>query len=137
MNEHSFIRSVHRLLPKDLLVWKINDNFAGGVPDAFISGQSGSIWIEYKYIKALPKRPGTLLKTSLTKQQLLWLTRLTANGHKAWLVIGVENMCLILEGTELADYDNITVADFISNAVDKRTLVSLIIAAVLNEGADP
>ena len=72
MNEHGFVRSVHRQLSPDVFVWKINDKYAGGVPDAFYAGPARCLFIEYKYVK-LPKRDTTLVKTSLSEQQKLWL----------------------------------------------------------------
>ena len=33
MNEHSFIRAIHKSLPAEVYRWKIHDTFTGGVPD--------------------------------------------------------------------------------------------------------
>ena len=56
MNEHGFIKSVHRHLPTDIFSWKIHDTFTGGVPDAMYAGPAGILFVEYKYTK-LPKKP--------------------------------------------------------------------------------
>lgn len=87
MNEHGFVRSVHRQLSPDIFVWKINDKYAGGVPDAFYAGPARCLFIEYKYVK-LPKRDTTLVKTSLSEQQKLWLDRMSGMDKHVALVIG-------------------------------------------------
>lgn len=87
MNEHGFVRSVHRQLSPDVFVWKINDKYAGGVPDAFYAGPARCLFVEYKYVK-LPKRDTTLVKTSLSEQQKLWLDRMLGMDKQVALVIG-------------------------------------------------
>ena len=60
MDEHGFIRSVHRHLPKKGL----------------------TVWIEYKYLRQVPKRAGTLIVPSLRPQQLAaWICSLTTKGQ--------------------------------------------------------
>lgn len=87
MNEHGFVRSVHRQLSPDVFVWKINDKYAGGVPDAFYAGPARCLFIEYKYVK-LPKRSTTLVKTSLSEQQKRWLDRMSSMDKHVAIVIG-------------------------------------------------
>jgi hypothetical protein len=91
MNEHGFIKSVHRYLPPDVFIWKIHDTFAGGVPDAFYAGPAGILFVEYKYVKKLPARNTTALKTTLSAQQALWLDRMVNCKQHAALVIGVNS----------------------------------------------
>jgi len=95
MNEHSFIRSIHRYLHPDIHSWKIHDTYTGGVPDAMYSGPAGILFVEYKYIKALPKKDTTALKHSLSALQLQWLERMKLSANAA-LIIGVEDTCIIL-----------------------------------------
>lgn len=73
MNEHGYIRSVHRHIPKEIYCWKINDNYEGGVADAFYSGEGGVLFCEYKYMPTLPKRKTTIVTPKLSPAQLLWL----------------------------------------------------------------
>lgn len=96
MNEHSFIKSVHRSLHNNVFRWKIHDTYAGGVPDAFYMGPAGSLWAEYKYIKQLPVRDNTNLRIGLSLLQIEWLNRLTEYGHNACLIVGCENTAIIL-----------------------------------------
>ena len=95
MNEHSFIRSVHRYLSPEVYSWKIHDTYTGGVPDAMYCGPSGLLFVEYKYIKLLPKRADTLIRHSLSELQLQWLERINGPARAA-LVIGVEDTAIII-----------------------------------------
>ena len=60
-------------------MWKINDTFAGGVPDFFLAGRARDLWLEVKYT-ALPKRTETLIDLTrsdryLSTLQQHWLTQ--------------------------------------------------------------
>lgn len=96
MNEHSFIRSVHRSLHNNVTKWKIHDRYNGGVPDAFYMGPTGSLWAEYKYLKQLPKRNKTNLRLGLSLLQIEWLNLLYEYHHNACLIVGAEDTALIL-----------------------------------------
>ena len=73
MNEHGYVKSVHRHIPSHIYRWKINDNYAGGVPDAFYCDIGGMLFVEYKYIPKVPKRGTTYIVPSLSELQKLWL----------------------------------------------------------------
>tara|TARA_B110000116_G_scaffold45548_1_gene37797 strand:- start:6107 stop:6538 length:432 start_codon:yes stop_codon:yes gene_type:complete len=92
MNEHTFTAAFRKKLPADIYWWKINDNFAGGVPDAFLEGTNRDLWIEFKYIKALPKRPDTLIDLTnqkyLSKLQQKWLKRREAKRGDTLVCVG-------------------------------------------------
>jgi hypothetical protein len=96
MIESGYTTAVHGKLPDNMFHWKINDNFAGGVPDAFymLQGEpaSQSLWVEYKFIKALPKRGTTLIVADLSPQQVIWLQRLEDSGKLVRIVVGVANV---------------------------------------------
>ncbi len=136
MNEHSYIKSIHRLLPSSIYKWKINDNFQGGVADAYYSGNRGDLWVEYKYLSRPPKRDTTVLKTCLTDQQRHWLKNRQNEGRNVALVIG------ITAPPELKGHDNlivtnldenITLSDFNNSGIDKRGVAGYIIDHTLNE----
>ena len=88
MNEHSFIKAIHRKLPKDIYHWKVSDRFTGGVPDCYYEGSKGALWIEYKYLKSLPKKTTTPINPGISKLQLAWLERAERNGVNTMLVAG-------------------------------------------------
>lgn len=137
MNEHTFIRSIHRLLPHWLYAWKINDNFQGGVADAYYSGKMADCWVEYKYVPALPKRPGTLVKIETSPQQKDWLHRRYLEGRNVFLVVGSPDGCLWLSGEGLL-LESISRAEFIRTAIDKKVVAARLTAltTALDDGHD-
>lgn len=92
MNEHSFIKSVHRKLPPEIFKWKIHDTFTGGVPDALYAGSKSILFIEYKYIKKLPAKDTTLIKTSLSPLQIIWLERMNQSASSALIIGSPDNI---------------------------------------------
>lgn len=96
MNEHSFIKSVHRSLHNNVTKWKIHDRYNGGVPDSFYMGPKGSLWAEYKYLKQLPKRDNTNLRLGLSLLQIEWLNLLYEYNHTVCVILGVEDTAIIL-----------------------------------------
>ena len=96
MNEHSFIKSVHRRLPPEIFKWKIHDTFTGGVPDVMYGGPSGILFVEYKYVPKLPVKDSTLIKTTLAPNQIQWLNRMKDCNQKTAVIIGIEKNAIIL-----------------------------------------
>lgn len=95
MIESQYTANIGKRLPADIMrSWKINDNFAGGVPDAFYRHRQGvrPLWIEYKFIKTLPKRPSTLIVPNLSQQQLMWLQECVEANELAAVIIGCESL---------------------------------------------
>jgi hypothetical protein len=126
MTEHPFVRSVHNRLKKQypsLYVWKINDAYQGGVADAYYSGQS-DLWVEYKYVKSLPKRDNTIVDVGLSDLQKIWLRARHTEGRNVCVIVGSPEGVLILPGIEWDK--SISRAQFISSAVDKSEVVAYI-----------
>jgi hypothetical protein len=68
VNEHSFIKSFHKKLDPSIKIWKIYDPYQGGVPDALLFGCAGQmLFVEYKYVKALPKKKHNHNKTGFVR----------------------------------------------------------------------
>ena len=124
MNEHSFIKSIHRYLHPDVHSWKIHDTYTGGVPDAMYSGPAGILFVEYKYIKTLPKKDTTPLRHSLSALQLQWLERMKMSASAA-LVIGVEDTCIILVDDFSA---NICKTRYIEERRSKKSVADFILS---------
>lgn len=124
MNEHGFIKAVHGKLPADLISWKIHDKFAGGVPDAFYAGRASTLFIEYKYVPKLPAKNTTVLKTSLSAQQKLWLDRYYSLSQKCAVIIGCEKRAIIL--TKGAWHETITKEIFEEHAIDFSATAQII-----------
>jgi len=100
LNEHGYIRSVHRHLPAEMHKWKIHDNYAGGVPDCWYAGPHGNIWVEYKWIAALPKRGSTVIKPNLSAQQLAWLIKMSGQDISCACIIGSPDGGILLTETD-------------------------------------
>lgn len=89
MTEHKRTASIHKALTKRgklKKIWKINDNYQGGVPDSFYLADD-ELWIEYKNLNPLPKRPTTIIHPELSEQQFEWLADLQAAGKQAFVVV--------------------------------------------------
>ncbi len=130
MNEHSFVKSIHRKLPSNLYRWKICDAFAGGVPDAMYAGPAGILFVEYKYLKTLPKKSKTAVKIDLSKLQLAWLVQMMNFGHSCNVVVGHEGRALILsEPAQLTSPVNS--AYYQKNSIPINDLIDHIVTSVL------
>lgn len=78
MNEHGFVKAVHRQLPDWIGVWKIKDDYHGGVSDALYLGLEGKLlFVEYKFDPELPVRSTTKLPNAKLKPlQKEWFVNL-------------------------------------------------------------
>jgi len=138
MNEHSYIKAIHKMLPSTVYKWKINDNFHGGVADAYYSGSGGDLWIEYKYVSNPPKRSSTEIKTCLSLQQLHWLKSRQEEGRKVVLVIGMQAPVgmRFKDNLIITDFSQkVTIDTFSSSAIDKHGVAEFIMSSCLKEVA--
>ena len=117
MNESGFTSSISKKLPSQVFSWKINCRFANGTPDAWYSGPKGDIWVEYKYLKKLPK---TTVKPKLSALQLKWLRDRFHEGRNVAVVVGSPEGCLVY--THM-DWEN---PKSINNIVDKQIVIDYI-----------
>lgn len=137
MTEHTFVRNVHRRLSRiapEIYVWKINDRYEGGVADAYYSGTT-DLWVEFKFLKALPKRDTTLVDPGLSLLQKEWLRARHAQGRKVCVIVGSPDGSLILPGVSW-DRD-ITSAEFRNSCVDISEVVSYICSCTSTADACP
>ncbi len=95
--ENTFIASVHKHLPVDLYRMKNHNQYNGGIPDVWYSGNAADLWVEYKYI-AVPKRPDTLITIDLSELQKNWLRCRHDEGRRVAVVIGSKTGGVVLEG---------------------------------------
>lgn len=131
MNEHGFIKAVHRHLSPEVYRWKIHDTYTGGVPDAFYMGPAGSLFVEYKYVK-LPKRADTTVKFNLSALQTIWLTRALDYGQLAAVIIGFEKSAVALTNSE--SFSGMTKRELQDEAVSFQQIAKLIENHVLSRG---
>lgn len=129
MNEHSFVRSIHNALHPDVYKWKIHDTYTGGVPDAMYAGPAGLLFVEYKYVKALPKKDTTVIRHSLSALQCAWLDRMKVSTSVA-LILGVEDRALILTD----DFStNICKSKYVEQNISRQDVAAWIYSTVCQE----
>ena len=93
MNEHGFVKAVHRALPLTVYKWKIADRYTNGVPDSWYSGPSGDLWAEYKFLSRVPRKSFTV---PLTELQRIWLTARHTEGRRTAVIVGSPKGAVIL-----------------------------------------
>ena len=127
MNEHGFVKAVHRHLPSDLYRWKIHDTFTGGVPDAMYAGPAGTLFVEYKYVTQLPRKDTTAIKIGLSALQMQWLRRMHLYNVQCMVIIGAPSGAVIC--TDLKWEQELTNINF-KNALSSKAVADRIQAAV-------
>ena len=133
MNEHSFVKSIHRSLPSQIYRWKIHDTYTAGVPDALYAGPSGILFVEYKWVN-LPKRDTTNINLGLSALQINWLNRFHLYGHSVMVAVGTAYGVLALsDKCWLDNFNNSQVKDL---SVTKANFTQLILEATHGRGAN-
>ena len=66
--------------------WKVSDRFNAGVPDCWISGPKGDLWVEVKFVKQFPKR--ATVRPDLSALQRKWLEDRHDEGRQVAVVVG-------------------------------------------------
>jgi len=86
------------------------------------AGPAGVLFVEYKYVKTLPKRDDTVIKHSLSALQVAWLERMSQSTNVA-LVLGVANTAIILE----RDFStNISKLQYIEQNISRQSVADWI-----------
>lgn len=121
MNEHGFVKAVHRQLPPWIKVWKICDDYQGGVPDALYFGQNGKLlFVEHKYVK-LPKRKTTVINLDLSSLQKEWYSEMDSRRIPEIVLVGCEGGGVWVESlTEV--YTGIVMKEFVNRRVSINEL---------------
>ncbi|MFN3898933.1 MAG: hypothetical protein ACK4ML_01020 [Alishewanella aestuarii] len=142
MNEADFTSRIHSKIPADKVkAWKIKDDFQGGVPDAmYLSKHNPNglvqpvVFIEYKYLKTLPKREKTNIIPALSELQKEWLRTALIGKSQAFVIVGYPDKSgskgVVFYTPE--EWENgITLAEFQSRALNYDGLVKLIVSQVI------
>jgi len=120
MNESTTTQYYHKKLrAKGIYCLKLCLTHNSGVPDSWIVGDTGSMWIEFKYIKALPKRANTIVPDGLSALQRKWIEERIEQGVRVAVIICTPEGDVIRYGTEKA----LTTAKFKQRMVPRKTLV--------------
>jgi len=99
MNESQYTQSLMKKLPNSVYKWKINCNFARGVPDLYVSGAKKDLWVELKYLQKLPKKAKVI--PNLSRLQEKWLIRAKKQGRNVAVIVGSpEGGFLLLDPVE-------------------------------------
>lgn len=91
--ETQFASSVHRHL-RDVYAEKMNNPYRSGTADWWYSGSKGDLWVEYKFLRALPTRVN--VRADLSAQQLRWLTNRRREGRRIEVLIGYADGGVVL-----------------------------------------
>lgn len=86
--ETTFINGLHKKLPRSVYHMKNNNPYTGGIPDCYYSGQSGDLWIEFKYLPTMPVRADVHPAKLLSALQMEWLNGRYAEGRNVAVIIG-------------------------------------------------
>ena len=95
--ENTFITSVHKHLPTKLYRMKNHNQYNGGIPDCWYSGDKADLWVEYKYKRA----PGLLtasMTPDLSALQTDWLVSRYAEGRNVAVIMGSEKGGVYIPG---------------------------------------
>lgn len=125
--ETTFIASVHRHLPETLYRMKNHNEFISGPADVWYSGKKADIWVEYKFIKKLPKVINLLdrkKKYCLSALQEEWLRERSKEGRAVYVVLGFTDGGVIFENRQWEK----TWQDYQLSVYDRRGLAIWICA---------
>lgn len=80
------------------------------------AGPNGVLFVEYKYVKQLPKRDSTVIRHSLSKLQIEWLNRMKQSATVA-VILGVDDMALIIVDDFAA---NICKSSYVEQSIPRK-----------------
>jgi hypothetical protein len=137
MIESEFTAKVHsKIDPQCVKVWKIKDDFQGGVPDALYLPKTNPlglvippIFVEYKYLKTLPKREKTVIIPALSELQKEWLNTALICKAKVFVIVGCPAGRAskgVVFHTEQEWLEGITTAEFKSRLMSYDELANFI-----------
>jgi hypothetical protein len=86
MTENTFWQSLRKKLVPRIYALKLNISFTAGVPDVWLSGSHGDLWMENKFLQTLPPIVDPTKLLSVLQQQ--WLLRRHHEGRSVGVLIG-------------------------------------------------
>lgn len=86
------------------------------------AGPAGVLFVEYKYVKALPKKDTTVIRHSLSALQCAWLERMKASTSVA-LILGVGDSALIIVDEFAA---NIYKSNYVEESIPRKQVAEWI-----------
>lgn len=137
MRESTYTASIGRLLPPSVYALKLSLPYTAGVADSWYSGCGGDLWIEWKYLKELPKREIDLIGNKdpiITRLQQKWLRERHAEGREVGVIVGCPG-----GGVVYPDLDWMEIlprAEFDSRVWTKRQISEWIVRRVGDNTSD-
>lgn len=97
MRESTYTASVGRLLPPSVYALKLSLPYTAGVPDSWYSGREGDLWIEWKYLKSIPRELDLIGNKNpiITQLQQKWLRDRYDEGRQVGVVVGTEKGAVV------------------------------------------
>lgn len=96
MTENTFWQSLRKKLVPRIYALKLNISFTAGVPDVWLSGSQGDLWMENKYLQVVPPIVDPTKLLSALQQQ--WILRRYAEGRSVGVLIGSSDGHLYFPG---------------------------------------
>lgn len=125
--ENIFRASVHKYLPKTLHHEKMSNPYRSGGADDWYSGSKGDLWIEYKFIKALPARSTTRIVPNLSPLQIEWCRDRFEEGRTVRVIVGCPTGGVIFNSP--SDWEaGVTTGEFKGRLVARQELAKTIMA---------
>lgn len=92
MRESTFTSKVKDLLPPEVYALKLSLPYTAGVPDAWYSGCGGDLWVEYKYLKRIPREVDLIggKDPIITRLQQAWLAKRFGENRQVGVIVGCE-----------------------------------------------
>jgi len=102
MRESTFTTSIGKLLPPTVYKLKLMLPYTAGVADSWYSGPAGDVWVEWKYLKSIPRVVDLVggQHPIVTRLQQHWLRGRHAEGRRVAVIVGCREGAVILPGIE-------------------------------------
>jgi len=126
MTETTFWQSLRKKLVPRIYALKLNISYVAGVPDVWLSGSKGDLWLELKYLQKVP--PIVDPTKLLTTLQQTWLLRRYGEGRRVGVLIGSPDGHLYFPG--LSWQSPVTRGTFQTNAKTTKTITGDLIEFV-------
>lgn len=123
--ETTFIGGIHKLLPLGVYREKMNNPYRSGTADVWYSGRR-DMWVEYKFLPALPKRTDTLIVLDLTENQKIWLRNRCREGRHVAVICGCKAGGVVFNG--LSWDQPISTAEFTSRVISRQAIADWVLS---------
>ena len=117
--ETNFTNGIHRYLPVAVYRMKNHNEYVGGIPDVWYSGNHRDLWVEYKYIPI--SKPRTPVIPDLSLKQLHWIKSRQAEGRNVWVIVGYKPGGVIID--DIDDMERgVGPANFLARTLTRQEL---------------